>query len=81
MNQLMEIVFSTCIWILDYTSNIKSEVLSEGLDLFLMFFKDSKIMVKEEVSVFVSNINLLAFWKLVFLTLKIKNDNLKEKIH
>ena len=77
----MEIVFSTCIWILDYTSNIKSEVLSEGLDLFLMFFKDSKIMVKEEVSVFVSNINLLAFWKLVFLTLKIKNDNLKEKIH
>ena len=54
----MEIVFSTCIWILDYTSNIKSEVLSEGLDLFLMFFKDSKIMVKEEVSVFVSNINL-----------------------
>ena len=82
VNQLIEIIFNHCVWILDHVYKLKPEILLQSLELFLMFFQEqSKIYVKEEAGRFVSDINLKAFWKLVFLTLQMKNDILKEKIH
>jgi len=84
VRQLVEIAYDTCIWILDNfsMSTIKVEVLSTSIDLFLMFFKeDGKVYVRDEVLAFIEEMNLKAFWKLVFLTLETNNDGLNEKIH
>ena len=82
VNQLIEVVFNNCVWVLDHVAKVKSEILLQSLELLLLFFKEEdKVFVKEEAARFVSDINLKAFWKLVFLTLRMKNDVLKEKIH
>lgn len=84
IHSLIEIAFNLCIWILDNIGTIKNEILSSSLDLLLMFFSDkihASLYQKEEVTIFIENLNLKSFWKLVFLTLRLKNENLKEKIH
>lgn len=59
-------------------------MLSSGLDLFLKFFpKENSKEDSDEKAVksFIENMDQTGFWKLIFLTLTINNEGLKQKIN
>lgn len=84
-SEVIEIVFDCCNWILGNVSGLKSELLCEGLDLLLLLLSDEKrepnVYNEAGVVMFIQNVELKDFWRLVFLTLRIKNDTLSTRIH
>lgn len=80
------ITFKNCLWVLDNVSGLKEQALKENLDLLLMFISGegpaTLLEVREEaVKCFVENVEVKELWRLVFLTLKLKSEILKEKIN
>lgn len=82
---MIDITFKFNLWVLNNVESLKIELLSEGLELLLIIMDGNHAYVQENkmknTTEFINSINEEEIWKLVFLTLKIKNSELNSKVH
>lgn len=82
---MIDTTFMFNLWVLNNVESLKVELLSEGLDLLLTFMDGKHDFIQknksESIKDFINSIGEEDIWKLVFLTLKIKNENLNKKLH
>lgn len=78
LKDMIDITFNFNLWVLNNVESLKIELLSEGLDLLLIIMNGNHAYVQENkmknTTEFINSINEEEIWKLVFLTLKIKNS-------
>lgn len=84
--ELSQCSFKACLWVLDHVQGIRQQALADALDLLLLFLSGEvdPITADERVSSakkFIEGLNEQSLWKLVFLTLKLKSEALKERIN